>query len=541
MEKNRQDSRRRRRWLAAACLALAALVTLTLWQARDAVAQTAGRLVYGATVTSEVDSLRGEEWTFTGCQDDEVTIRVSSDDFDAYVELYGPASRRPLADDDNSGGGTDAAIEEFALPDSGVYSIVAVGAARGDRGAYTLTLAAGGVEPDPDAEAGADAAEIGLVYGETVDGEVVSARGQEWSFYGCAGDVVDVTVVGDEFVPYLELYAPDTRRPLVSAEGDADAGIELTGVELAESGLYTLAILGATRTARGAYTLALSTATDGDEGDGDDTAAAAVRSTPTRTPRPTATPDAASADAPAGLCTVVSAALNMRPGPGLNFTPPVVLLEQDALLLPLGRNDDASWIEVEALDTGDVGWVSADTRFVTCEDDPADFPVSEDMPAPTATPTFSPTPRASASATPTPPRAASTTGNVPAPVALTYGNKNFSWRWDGLDAIPAGVDWYFDVKIFNNEFSEFPYDVKVAELADMERKGDEWFYLKSTDFRCGSYWAVQIAQRNADGSYAGPLSPESNRIPTNRGCEDPLAPPVPSPAARTVAGPDASQ
>ncbi|MCB0070439.1 MAG: hypothetical protein KDE20_03235 [Caldilineaceae bacterium] len=526
MEQNRQDSRHRRRWLLAAGVALVALVALTLWQARDAVAQTAGRLVYGATVDGEVGSLRGEEWTFTGCQDDEVTIRVSSDEFDAFVELYGPGSRRPLIDDDNSGGGTDAAIEEFALPESGVYSIVAVGAARGDRGAYTLTLAAAGVEPDPEAEA----AEIALAYGETVDGEVVSARGQEWSFYGCAGDVVDVAVVGDEFAPYLELYAPDTRRPVASAEGDAADSIELTGVELAESGLYTLAILGATRTERGAYTLTLATATDSDDST---TSSATGRSTPTRTPRPSATPDAAAADAPAGLCTVVSAALNMRPGPGLNFTPPVALLDQDALLLPLGRNDDASWIQAEALDTGDVGWVSADTRFVTCEDDPADFPVSDDVPAPTATPTFSPTPRASASATPTP-RAAASGGSVPAPVALTYGNKNFSWRWSGLDAIPAGVDWYFDVKIFNNEFSEFPYDVKVAELADMERKGDEWFYLKTTDFRCGSYWAVQIAQRNADGSYAGPLSPESNRIPTNRGCEDPLAPPVPSPAAQQM-------
>ena len=48
MEQNRQDSRHRRRWLLAAGVALVALVALTLWQARDAVAQTAGRLVYGA-------------------------------------------------------------------------------------------------------------------------------------------------------------------------------------------------------------------------------------------------------------------------------------------------------------------------------------------------------------------------------------------------------------------------------------------------------------------------------------------------------------
>ncbi len=89
----------------------------------------------------------------------------------------------------------------------------------------------------------------------------------------------------------------------------------------------------------------------------------------------------------------------------------------------------------------------------------------------------------------------------------------------------SGVEnWYFDVNIFDNESADYPYDVKVAEVDAVRSDGNQWYYDKQNDFQCGSYWAVQIAARNPDGSYAGPMSIESNRVPTGADCP-PGAPP----------------
>ena len=113
---------------------------------------------------------------------------------------------------------------------------------------------------------------------------------------------------------------------------------------------------------------------------------------------------------------------------------------------------------------------------------------------------------------------ASDPANVPAPIAQDYSNYIFSWSWNGYPMMSAAADWYFDVKIFDNEFSEYPYDVKVAEVDAVRLDGDQWYYDKRSDFKCGSFWSVQIAARNPDGSYAGPMSTESNRVPTGADC-----------------------
>ena len=91
-------------------------------------------------------------------------------------------------------------------------------------------------------------------------------------------------------------------------------------------------------------------------------------------------------------------------------------------------------------------------------------------------------------------------------------------RGSAFPLVSSVDDWYFDVKIFDNETAPNPYDVKVAEVDVVRNEGDQWYFDKRSDFKCGSYWAVQIAARNPDGSYAGSLSPESNRVPTGADC-----------------------
>ena len=79
-------------------------------------------------------------------------------------------------------------------------------------------------------------------------------------------------------------------------------------------------------------------------------------------------------------CTVTTDRLNLRPGPGTNFNPPITVLEIGALLVAIGRNNDSSWLQVSVLEDnlslGDMGWVSSD--FIFCVGpDVEDLPVVE--------------------------------------------------------------------------------------------------------------------------------------------------------------------
>ena len=80
--------------------------------------------------------------------------------------------------------------------------------------------------------------------------------------------------------------------------------------------------------------------------------------TPTRTPRPTAPPDR--------TCTVITAQLNLRSGPGAEYAPPLLTLSQGARLIAQARNADGTWINVTDVTSGLDGWVNAGDAYVAC-------------------------------------------------------------------------------------------------------------------------------------------------------------------------------
>ena len=152
------------------------------------------------------------------------------------------------------------------------------------------------------------------------------------------------------------------------------------------------------------------------------------------------------------------------------------------------------------------------------------FTTTSPPPRPTARPTAKTTePRSTAEPDEESSRPSGGTEILSAPVAIGYHFPFFRWEWDEMPFMKDFDDWYFDVKIFDNVHSEYPYDVKIAEVDRLvEESPNVWRFDNPTDFRCGSFWAVQVALRNLDGSYAGPLSPESNRLPSGQGCEEEL-------------------
>ena len=109
---------------------------------------------------------------------------------------------------------------------------------------------------------------------------------------------------------------------------------------------------------------------------------------PTPTQLPTATPTSIPTSIPTSsvpfvsleiFCTVTTDRLNLRPGPGTNFNPPIDVLELGDLLIVIGRNGDSSWLQVQLLDVDlaveATGWVSAD--FLFCVGEVNDAPVVE--------------------------------------------------------------------------------------------------------------------------------------------------------------------
>jgi hypothetical protein len=97
-----------------------------------------GVIEYGETVSDYVMSSGGDEWTFSGRAGDVVSIAMSSEELDSYLELYS-AQGDLLASNDDGGGERNSLIEAFSLPETGEYTIVARAYSSG-LGSYTMTL-----------------------------------------------------------------------------------------------------------------------------------------------------------------------------------------------------------------------------------------------------------------------------------------------------------------------------------------------------------------------------------------------------------------
>jgi hypothetical protein len=85
-------------------------------------------------------------YSFAGTAGQQVTITMTSSAFDTYLFLIDPSGSNDVAQDDNSGGGTNSQIV-FTLTQTGTWFIVANAFDPNVFGAYTLTLACSGPPP----------------------------------------------------------------------------------------------------------------------------------------------------------------------------------------------------------------------------------------------------------------------------------------------------------------------------------------------------------------------------------------------------------
>jgi hypothetical protein len=190
-----------------------------------------GEIAYGDLVSVMLSDSTGDRWTFAGVAGDVVTIAMNSDDFDAYLELYGP-DEAELARDDDSGGSLNALITGFTLPATGDYTIVARPFSSGS-GVYTLEL----TQIDPAELASVGTLEPGIV----VHSALSTPLGERWNYEGAAGERISV-LVGSQSDVYLELY--DESGALIASTQDTYTyGFAiLDDFELPAAGEYTVAV-----------------------------------------------------------------------------------------------------------------------------------------------------------------------------------------------------------------------------------------------------------------------------------------------------------
>lgn len=113
----------------------------------DALPEDVKLLSPGESLTGAISSRDGEAWGFYGCEGDAVTLTMQntgsnqSNRFVPQLELYGPTGRTPVATSAaSSASSRSAGITSFALPESGLYTVLALGQNIRDRGPYTLAL-----------------------------------------------------------------------------------------------------------------------------------------------------------------------------------------------------------------------------------------------------------------------------------------------------------------------------------------------------------------------------------------------------------------
>jgi len=100
--------------------------------------QGGGQPLTQSQVQGRVTDLEGDMWTFEGQAGDIVTINMVAD-FDTLLEIFDPNGSRLMASDQFFGEYNRAQIDDFKLPSSGTYAIVARGYG-GSIGSYSLSV-----------------------------------------------------------------------------------------------------------------------------------------------------------------------------------------------------------------------------------------------------------------------------------------------------------------------------------------------------------------------------------------------------------------
>ncbi|MEQ8673607.1 MAG: pre-peptidase C-terminal domain-containing protein [Aggregatilineales bacterium] len=199
-----------------------------------------GTLFYGDSISNSLtEGATGHVFTFSGVGGDLVTISQTSDTLDSYLILR-DANGNEIITNDDGGDGLNSLIEDFELPFSGEYIIVAstFGAVRGSIpgiGDYTLTL------NSSSSEFVGEPTEI--VVGDVVDAELVRNQPyQDYRLFAQAGDQIVITLTSFDFDTYLLLFDDNGVELTRDDDSAGDLDSRIGPFEIPADGMYTIQV-----------------------------------------------------------------------------------------------------------------------------------------------------------------------------------------------------------------------------------------------------------------------------------------------------------
>ncbi|MDY7080641.1 MAG: PPC domain-containing protein [Chloroflexota bacterium] len=209
-----------------------------------------GNLTYDQVASAMLKPGARHHWLFEGGQGDVVTISMIAidEDMDTFLELFAPNGEQVVTDDD-SGGNSDAAILEFALPHSGTYRVVARGYTNEDTGAYELTLKSVQLE-----------IEGTLTYDQVASATLKPGARHHWLFEGERGDIVTISMIAvdEDMDTFLELFAPNSEQVVTDDDSGGNSDAAILEFELLLTGTYRVVARGFSDYDEGKYELTLT-------------------------------------------------------------------------------------------------------------------------------------------------------------------------------------------------------------------------------------------------------------------------------------------
>jgi len=168
-----------------------------------------GSLIPDTPTQASIEPGQIDTWTFDANAGTFATVKVASGQLDSYLELFGPDSRLLLGDDD-SGGGLNATILNFPIPEDGAYQVVVKPARPEDDlgGVYKITLT---LADDLDTTGQLEA-------GQLYERALNPGEQHTWTFEATEDRFVTVQMLSDNLDTYLSLY--DTEGELLYVNDD---------------------------------------------------------------------------------------------------------------------------------------------------------------------------------------------------------------------------------------------------------------------------------------------------------------------------------
>jgi len=179
-------------------------------------------IAYGETVEAELFP-GGNLYSFDAQAGEFITILMTSEDFDTYLELYDPSGDM-LATDDDSAGDLDSLIT-FTIQSDGRFVIMARALSISGNGDFEISVTW--------------ATDTMIEYGQTVEAELQIASGDRYAFTAVDGNTVRISLVSEDFDTFLELF--NIQGELLASDDDSGGNLDsLIEYEIEDAGTYII-------------------------------------------------------------------------------------------------------------------------------------------------------------------------------------------------------------------------------------------------------------------------------------------------------------